>query len=67
MFDLTHEFQSLSSQGNKIHSVETPHCRAQSVAYRGGGFKHPPPEIPKALQNRAKLNQIVKTIKNCWI
>ena len=24
-----------------------------------------PPEIPKALQNRAKLNPIVKTIKNC--
>ena len=36
----------------------------------GGGcvfvFKTPPtPEIPKALQNRAKLNQIVKTVKNC--
>jgi len=24
-----------------------------------------PPEIPKALQNRAKLNSIVKTVKNC--
>jgi len=23
----------------------------------------PPPEIPKALQNRAKLNPIVKTVK----
>ena len=23
------------------------------------------PEIPKALQNRAKLNPIVKTVKNC--
>jgi len=31
--------------------------------YLGGGFQ-PPPEIPKALQNRAKLNPIVKTIKN---
>jgi hypothetical protein len=30
-----------------------------------GGFKRPPPEIPKALQNRAKLNPIVKTVKNC--
>jgi hypothetical protein len=30
-----------------------------------GVFKHPPsPEIPKALQNRAKLNPIVKTVKN---
>ena len=33
----------------------------------GGGFGvfKPPPEIPKALQNRAKLNPIVKTVKNC--
>ena len=30
-----------------------------------GGFNPPPPEIPKALQNRAKLNPIVKTVKNC--
>ena len=34
---------------------------------RGGSgvFKSPPPEILKALQNRAKLNPIVKTVKNC--
>jgi len=32
-----------------------------------GGFNAPPPEIPKTLQNRAKLNPIVKTVKNCWI
>jgi len=25
----------------------------------------PPPEVPKALQNRAKLNPIVKTVKYC--
>jgi len=33
---------------------------------RGGleGFNPPPPEIPKAFQNRAKLNPIVKTDKN---
>ena len=31
----------------------------------GGGVQPPPPEIPKALQNRATLNQIVKTVKNC--
>ena len=30
-----------------------------------GGFKLP--EIPKALQNHAKLNPIVKTVKNSWI
>ena len=28
-----------------------------------GGVLTPPPEIPKALQNRAKLNPIVKTVK----
>jgi len=32
-----------------------------AVAYR---VQTPPPEIPKALRNRAKLNPIVKTIKN---
>ena len=39
------------------------------VAYRGGGgfggSTPPHPEIPKALQNRAKLNPIVKTVKKC--
>jgi hypothetical protein len=37
------------------------------VAYRGGGLRcwNPPPAIPKALENRAKLNPIVKTVKNC--
>ena len=39
-----------------------------AVAYRGGeGWRlNPPPEIPKALQNRAKLNPIVKTVKK-WL
>jgi hypothetical protein len=36
----------------------------RSVAYRMGfGGSNPPPEIPKALQNRAKLNPIVKNVK----
>jgi len=37
------------------------------VAYKGGwGWgSNPLPEIPKALQNRAKINPIVKTVKNC--
>ena len=41
----------------------------ETVAYRGGGGVQtpPPPEIPKALQNRAKHNPIVKTVKNWWI
>ena len=39
-----------------------------TVAYRGRGFggsNPPPPEIPKILQNRAKLNLIVEIVKNC--
>jgi len=38
-----------------------------SVAYQGGrvGCSNPPSEILKALQNCAKLNAIVKTVKNC--
>jgi len=34
---------------------------------KGGvwGVQTPPPQILKALQNRAKLNLIVKTVKNC--
>ena len=43
-------------------------CISSGVPRGGGwfgGFKSPPPEIPKALQNRAKLNPIVKTVKNC--
>jgi len=38
----------------------------KTVAYRGGrdgGIQTPPPEIPKALQNRVKFNPIVKTVK----
>jgi len=35
----------------------------------GGGVQtpHPTPEIPKALQNRAKFNPIVKNVKGYWI
>ena len=32
-----------------------------------GEFNPPPRKILKALQNRAKLNPIVKIVKNCWI
>ena len=32
---------------------------------RGGWSVHTPPEILKALQNRAKLDPIVKTVTNC--
>ena len=54
-------------------TTSVPHLKP-SVIYRltqsgvpkGGGF-NPSPQIPKALQNRANLYPIVKTIKNCWI
>ena len=44
------------------HKCYTPIVLDSGVPRRG--FK-PPPKIPKALQNRAKLNPIVKTVKNC--
>jgi hypothetical protein len=52
--------------------LQKPSVELTAVAYRGGGeglgFQPPPPhEIPKALQNHAKLNLIVKTVKNYWI
>ena len=39
----------------------------EPVQWRTGGWfgVFNPPEIPKALENRAKLNPIVKTVKNC--
>ena len=37
--------------------------RSIGVPRRVGGVQTPP-EIPNALQNRAKLNPIVKTVKN---
>ena len=54
-----------------VCSAEWQSASQEAVAYRGGGVlggsNPPPPEIPKALQNRAKLNPIVKTVKNYWI
>ena len=46
-------------------SLERVYNRS-AVAYRGGVWGvQTPTEILKALQNRAKLNPIVKTVKNC--
>jgi len=55
---------SVGKQDRKGPSSEQKIQRYSGVP-RGGGVKSPPPEIPKALQNRAKLNPIVKTVKNC--
>jgi len=64
---------------HRARAVESAHerrsCRSlslseyplQAVAYRGVStppVRHCPPEIPKAPQNRAKLNPIVKTFKS---
>ena len=48
-----------------IHNTSiNTHIHGGSGVLRGGwGFKPPPSEIPKALQNRTKLNPIVKTVK----
>ena len=53
-----------------VHTLENIYEKNQWRTEGGrvwGGWNHPPPEIPKAHQNRAKLNPIVKTVKNCWI
>ena len=47
------------SNGNLL-SFQQWHTEGGGVV---GGFN--PPEIPKALQNRAKLNPVVQTVKNC--
>ena len=50
-----------------MHTNTTP--QHYTVTYPGGGWgvQTTSPKIPKALQNRAKLNPIVKTVKNWWI
>ena len=62
-----HEKGSIAENYN-ISSQTSKFSHLSAVAYRGGfGGFNPPPEIPKTLQNRAKLNPIVKTVKNCRI
>ena len=57
----------LSVSGLQLESSVTP---SPAVAYREGDLgcsNTPSPEFPKAQQNHAKRNRIVKTVKNCWI
>jgi len=59
MFQVT----NCSSSGESIVSKR---LQVYSGTKRDGGFQPPPPpEIQKALQNCAKLNPIVKNVKNC--
>ena len=52
--------------GRQAQGAPVADARVRPVAYRGGvgEAQTPPPEISKALQSRAKLNPIVKTVKN---
>jgi len=47
------------------HARGTDWIGTSGVPRGGWGVQTPPHEIPKALQNRAKLNPIVKIVKNC--
>jgi len=60
-----------SAEWNKSKlRVENP-CKAYACSILSSGVLRgvvqTPLEIPKALQNCAKLNPIVETVKNCWI
>ena len=51
-------------QTQRVTFIESNQWRTEGVDGVWGG-SNPPPEIPKALQNRSKLNPIVKTVKIC--
>jgi len=55
------------SAGRKLNLVNECTVKLCGIQWRTeggfGGVQPPPPEIPKALQNRAKLNPIVKMLK----
>jgi hypothetical protein len=53
------KYWSLCSQ------IPVPEGPLESNQWHTEGGSSNPPEIPKALQNRAKPNWIVKTVKNC--
>ena len=59
-------FHWYNAFGLSVHPVSRPTVSVvTSGVPRGGWGIQPPPEILKALKNRAKLNPIVKTVKNC--
>ena len=66
-FDYSHH-QALLRYRSLLNTFKMQTCCPKQWRTVGGwGVQNPPPpEIPKALQNRAKLTPIVKTVKNCW-
>ena len=54
--------ESRVAEKSVLGSTRTPQDQWRT---EGVGGYNPPAEIPKAFQNRAKLNPIVKTVKNC--
>ena len=48
-------------------STCSPTHEVKGVPRKVWGVQTPPPEVPKAIQNRANLNLIVNTVKDRWI
>ena len=62
MFCLHLQGRRVSWEWKEMYLIQR---RSSGVPRAGVWGVQTPPEIPKALQNRAKLNPIVKTVKNC--
>jgi len=61
---IQHIFITLISFMGKPNSVKILYKTSLQWLSEGGVGFQTPPEIPKALQNHAKLNPIVKAVKN---
>ena len=68
-FDVLLVWMSSTNKGHTSTSLKkkTTIFQGSGIPRGGWGVQPTPPEILKALQNRAKLNPIVKIVKNCWI
>jgi len=66
IYDKDSNADNVSGSNGKSAVIKFPSAVTSGVP-RGGGLRgsNPPHKIPKALQNRAKLNLIVKTVTYC--
>ena len=65
MENFSRHLETMQCQEHMPFSGTKCFLKVEPVAYREGGLEGSnPPEIPEALQNRAKLNLIVKNVKN---